>query len=324
GNPMAYFPVVRSVLDAEALADLIEPAYDLSGARCQLIKAMILDTYRVTVANGFYMLRIYPHKRRSLPEIQAELDFLLHLAGQGVPVSAPIPQKQGAYALSIPAPEGVRYGALFTYAPGEPLSQVSDLAIIQAYGRTIAQIHTAADAYTLPPGLARAPLDLEMLMERPLRDLEREFPQRAEDWAFLRQVGEIIRPQIAALPRENPQYGLLHGDVGRENAHVTADGKLTVFDFDFCGPGWRAYDIGTFLIDEPEEVQQAFLSGYQDVRRLEPLEQGTIPLFQILQHIWVLGIRADYVNEWGSAFFPARLADWIIHYIRERVKEIDQ
>ena len=33
---------------------------------------------------------------------------------------------------------------------------------------------------------------------------------------------------------------------------TAAEGQITLFDVDLCGPGWRAYDIGTFVIDEPE------------------------------------------------------------------------
>jgi Ser/Thr protein kinase RdoA (MazF antagonist) len=125
--------------------------------------------------------------------------------------------------------------------------------------------------------------------------------------AFLRQVAAAVRPRIAALPNELPGYGFCHGDTGSANAHITADGRLTLFDFDMCGAGWRAYDIATFLIDEPEAIVHAFLEGYESVRTLGALERTSIPIFQIVQSIWVLGLRANYANDWGNALLSDRL-----------------
>lgn len=307
-----YFPITRSILSAKALTRLVESAYEVSITHCQLIKAMILDTYRVTTSDGIYILRVYPHERRSLPEITSELDFLVYLHSQGAPVSIPIEQKNGEYLMTIAAPEGVRYAALFTYADGQPLGD--NPVSVRAYGRAMAQIHAIAD--TMPQKLTRAPLNLEMLLERPLRALERVFEDRHEDWVYLRRVGDKIRPKIADLSTEAPAYGLCHGDVGSANVHVSEDGQLTLFDFDFCGPGWRAYDIGNFLMDEAE-MGVEFLAGYEEIRVIPPHERDTFILFQILQSIWVLGIRADYVNEWGTVHFSDRLVNNVLSFIRK-------
>ena len=101
---------------------------------------------------------------------------------------------------------------------------------------------------------------------------------------------------------------------------MTVEGQITLFDFDLCGPGWRAYDIGTFLIDDPEAIAEAFLEGYQGVRLLSAMEQAAIPLFQIAQSIWVLGLRADYMNEWGSAALSDRLVNNVLAFIKQTIE----
>ncbi len=63
--------------------------------RCQLIKAVILDTYQVTTSTGPYILRIYPAGRRTIANIVAELDWLDYLHAAGVAVSTAIPQPNG-------------------------------------------------------------------------------------------------------------------------------------------------------------------------------------------------------------------------------------
>ncbi len=303
--------ILRSILAPEALTTLLEAAYELTITRLQLIKAMVLDTYRVWSSDGPYILRVYPGRRRTLAEINAELDLLAYLHAQGAPLSIPVVQRNGERLLALQAPEGTRYAVLFTYAHGEPLGE--NLAAIRTYGETLARVHTIAD--TLPPTLVRTPLDLAFLLERPLEHL-RHLGQRHNEWAFLQEVADTIRPQIAALPTAPPQVGYCHGDACGNNAHVDAEGRVTLFDFDFCGQGWRAYDLATFLSGEPPAVTDALLQGYQAVRLLTDEERMALPLFQIAQSIWMLGTRASYINEWGEIHFTDRFVDQVVGFIR--------
>jgi Ser/Thr protein kinase RdoA (MazF antagonist) len=207
--------VQRSILSAAALAPIVAQAYALDDVRCQLIKSAMLDTYLVTATAGPTILRIYPAQRRTETDILAELDVLAYLQAASVAVSVPILQRDGQRLLSIQAPEGVRYAALFTYAPGQPLSQQCTPPNVRAFGRMLAQVHGLADRWPQLP--SRPPLDLVSLLDRPLSELDRVFGERAE-WAFLRQVASAVRPRIAALPTEPPWYGFCHGDTGSANA----------------------------------------------------------------------------------------------------------
>jgi Ser/Thr protein kinase RdoA (MazF antagonist) len=74
------------------------------------------------------------------------------------------------------------------------------------------------------------------------------------------------------------------------------------------------------LIDEPEAIGQAFLEGYESVRALTALERASIPLFQILQSIWVLGLRANYVNDWGNAALSDRLVNNVLTFIKQIIE----
>jgi Ser/Thr protein kinase RdoA (MazF antagonist) len=310
-------PIQRSILSAEALAPIVAQAYELDGVSCQLIKSAMLDTYAITAATGPAILRIYPAQRRTKSHVLAELDVLDYLYAAGVAVSISIPQRDGDRLLAIQAPEGARYAALFTYAPGQPLSQQCTPPNARTFGYTLAQVHTIAD--TLTPLPARPPLDLSTLLDRSITTLDQVFGQRASEWAYLKQITSAVQSHIAALPTEPPWYGLCHGDVGSANAHITADGRLTLIDFDMCGVGWRAYDIATFCIDEPEAIVAAFLEGYQTVRALTATERAALPWFQIAQNIWVLGLRADYVNDWGSALLSDRLVNHILTFIKQTI-----
>jgi hypothetical protein len=52
------------------------------------------------------------------------------------------------------------------------------------------------------------------------------------------------------------------------------------------------------------------------VRALTDAELASLPLFQIVQSIWVLGLRADYINDWGSSSLSDRLLNHILSFIK--------
>lgn len=311
-NPSAkHMPVLRSILSPQALIPLVEAAYGLRIVRFQLIKAAVLDTYWVLTGDERYIFRIYPSGRRSAGEINTELDFVQFLRSHGLPVSIPVAAQSGERVLTLVAPEGVRRAVLFTYAEGRPVD--NDLDGVRLYGRALGRLHSAADAFV--PAFDRSALDVAFLLERPLAHLD-TFGQRQDDWSELRRMAETIRCHIQRLPRTAPIFGYCHGDFCKGNAHLSAEGKVTLFDFDFCGPGWRVYDVATFLSSEPAPLAAAFLEGYQAVRLLTDAERRAIPLMQIAQSIWMLGTRASYVNEWGNMRFADGFVDRVLHQIR--------
>src|SRR5262249_46643585 len=140
---------------------------------CVLLQHNLNDTYVVDAEAGRYVLRASQAERasgwswRTREDILFELDVLQHLSRKGVPVATPMVRRDGARVSAVPAPEGVRCLALFTYAPGEPVTppkQTESLA--RAYGGAVADLHTATDDFSSPH--SRFALDLEYLLAKPL------------------------------------------------------------------------------------------------------------------------------------------------------------
>jgi Ser/Thr protein kinase RdoA (MazF antagonist) len=132
-------PVIRSIPAVEPLVNVIQAHYGLTIINCQLIKALVLDTYRLTTLDGFYIFRLYRAGQRSYDEILSELEMLGYLRENGLLVSTGIKNIQGGWVIPFSMPEGIRYGALFTYSPGEPLSKHLTPPTVQAFGQMLAK-----------------------------------------------------------------------------------------------------------------------------------------------------------------------------------------
>lgn len=239
-----HFPISKSFLSAEALAQQISVEYALPDVRCQLISASMRDVYLVRSKQKRHVLFVYRHNQRTADEIQGEWQFVADLDANGVNVAPAIAKKNGDLLLTFEAPEGRRYGVLTSYVAGKHLRHRPSIEAVASYGRLIAQIHTRSDAsavtYTRPTN------EIERLLKQSIAAFEREVPERQPDSAYLHDCAAILLAKIEALPQEKPYYGMIHGDVIRGNAQISDDGgvtRVTILDFDLCGEGWRAYDI---------------------------------------------------------------------------------
>src|SRR4051812_36876274 len=115
------FPIAKSVLAPDALAQHIVLQYQLEQVQCQLLTATMRDVYRVTTAQQRFMVFVYPTRHRTCEKIVAEGQLVAFLPAHGIPVPPAYPATSGELVLPFEAPEGRRYGVLSMYLPGEIL-----------------------------------------------------------------------------------------------------------------------------------------------------------------------------------------------------------
>jgi Ser/Thr protein kinase RdoA (MazF antagonist) len=261
---------------------------------------------------------MYTPRRAS--DIQYEMELLDHLARKGIKVSRPIARRDGGFVRPLPAPEGVRQVVLFSFVPGESISpELWDRVYIRRLGEAVGRLHMAAIDFTSPH--PRFGLDLYYLLERPLSLAQPLLHRRPDDSVHLEQICGRLQSQIEALDARGLSRGICHGDMlGKTNVHVTSDGELSFYDFECCGPGWLAYDIGVFAhalallksSDEATALLAAFLEGYQTCVELTAADLAVIPLFVAARHFWWLGLRTGNWENWGSGEVNDRAMDeWL-------------
>jgi Ser/Thr protein kinase RdoA (MazF antagonist) len=298
------YAISKSILAPAALAAQITANYDLGGVRCQLLATSMRDVYVVSTTKQRFALIVYPTGHRPYAQVQAEWDFVAFLAQNGVPVAPAMRTRSSDHVISFDAPEGVRYGVLTPWLPGDNLRRRASPASITRYGTLIATIHMLAD--TLPMPLDRPDNDPVRIINDAVVAAEAALPDRPDILDALQQAREEILPIARTLVSSTPAFGLIHGDVIRANALATPDERVSILDFDLCGLGWRAYDVASYLfairgtVEEPV-YRQAFLAGYTQQRPLSRIERETLPMFEAIRALFDIGIPAQYVDTWGRA-----------------------
>lgn len=315
-------PVTRSILSTTALSEVVARDYPIGKPNdCQFLQFGLNDTYVLKINTTAYVLRLYRRGWRSLPEIQYELDVLLFLQNAGVRVSVPIQRADGRFVGTVHAPEGERYMVLFTFAPGRELtydSKYEDAAC--SYGKIAAQIHTVTEKFTTPH--QRAALNLEHLIDSPLRSIRPMLAHRSETWEYLQTLTGKLRRRVEELAQSGLEQGFCHGDLHWGNAHIQEDHTLTLFDFDCCGMGWRAYDLAVFrwaprLRKKEAEQWPAFLQGYREARTIHEIDLQAVPYFVALRHVWLMGLHVGNRQDFGMGWMNDAYFDQAITFLRE-------
>jgi Ser/Thr protein kinase RdoA (MazF antagonist) len=315
----APFPSIHSVLSPQALAAEILPGFKIGEVTaCNFFSGGFNDTYQVKTAAGTrYYLRAYRIPWRTLPDIQYELDVLNHLKNKGFPAARPVPNQDGKFTCSVLAPEGIRYLALFTEAPGSEISYDHEPAkMAHRYGQAVAEMHNALDDFSSPH--ARFHKDIEHFIDKPLGNIQPFLAHRPDDWAYLQKFAETLRQQIMALPAGALEQGVCHGDLQGYHANFARDGILTFFDFDCGGYGYRAYDLAVFLwccrLEKAVDARwKPFLNAYRETRGVQDLDVQAVPLFVCARYLWHMGVHTQNAPDWGcgwlnNAYFDQRIA----------------
>lgn len=310
------FPAIYSTLDSRALVAEVLSHYCIGRVtNCQFWLRGLSDVYVVETLASSYILKVSHHHWRSKSEIDFELELLDFLRQRQLPVAYPLKTTDNRLSIEINAPEGKRYSALFAYAPGTVA--VGDLSREQSYklGETVAQLHRAGQDFHST--VTRQPLTLDYLLDDSLREIVPFLEHRHEDLQYIRAAIAQIKTQLEHCPVEPPFWGICWGDPHSGNAHFTPQGEISVFDFDQCGYGWRAFDIAKFLQVSlrgglGKTIREAFLGGYQAVTVLADWEVAAIPFLTQTAHIWVwaISLKAAKIRDCSrlnEAYFTRRL-----------------
>jgi Ser/Thr protein kinase RdoA (MazF antagonist) len=317
------FPIIASILSPQALASEVLPGFGIGAVQeCRFFSGGFNHTYRVRTLDGStYYLRAYRLTWRTLADIQYELDVLNHLKQKDFPAARPLPYQDGRFYCSVPAPEGMRYLALFSEAPGPEISYDDKPEVTaERYGQAVAEMHNALADFDSPQPRFR--LDLDYFTVQPLRTIESFLLHRPDDWGYVQRFAATLRQRILDLPATALEQGFCHGDLQGYHANVASDNRLTFFDFDCGGFGYRAYDLAVFLwccrLQEAVAARwKPFLKGYRETRSISELDGKAVPLFVCARYLWHIGVHTHNASDWGIDFLNDEYFDRHLGNLRQ-------
>ena len=317
---MTQIRVARSFIDGDALAEVITNEYDLGSVSCQLFSKMVRtqdnDHYLVRTADDAkYVARVYQLGTplgREESDYLYELDWLNFLHRNRISVSYPLARRDGRFLGSVNAPEGLRYYALFSFAPGQVMS-LDDTEQLFSCGAAMARIHLISNQYQSP--YKRQPMNLEYLVDKSVEQIKRLWDKsRADDLDLVITSANEAKEEMLTLLRNEEQtpdsWGPIGGDFHNVSTRFDSKGVPTFFNFDLCGPGWRAYDIASFLLNtnlmhKSEEQSEAFFAGYYSERPLSRNEHAAISPFLTIRRIWLTGLFTISSGMTGHTFIAS-------------------
>ncbi|MDH5230588.1 MAG: phosphotransferase [Gammaproteobacteria bacterium] len=313
-----------SQLSSTSASHLVATQYNLDkNLTCRFYVLGLHDNYLLESDQQQYILRIYRNHWRKKEDILFELETLAFLNSKTDLVSELVTTNTGELAFQIDSPEGPRFAALFCYADGCSPDDKISAKESELLGETVALIHKHLDQFT--PQTSRQVLDIHYLLHTSIQTIK-PFLEN-DQFAYLSQLAEQINTSMPALEKQISIFGLCIGDVNPTNFHINSNDKITVFDFDQCGFAYRSFEIGKFFssvhrYSKADEIKNAFLAGYQTVRRLSLAEQTAIPWFEIISLIWVMSIHVENADRIGyknleKPFWHKRLSD-----IKKRVTNL--
>lgn len=282
--------LINTLLDTKNILELVTENYSLGEVQnCSLIRRGFNDHYLITAGQAKYIFRVYLNGKYYVgsPEaFQFELDLLDYLRTQNIPVAYPIRMDNGELLGWTLTALGKRATALFPFAPdGGVTTESVTIEQILEVGKTTAAFHLAAN--DLSSNHERYHLNLKYLVDEPMRLIEKDNNEQGQELlASLPSIPDLVSA-VKSLSIDNDEYGIIHGDLHPGNMHFQGD-QVTLFDFDHCGYGWRAYDLAPFYY-APEAYQKAFFQGYEALRPLTQGERDCLPIFAKLRMLWDIG-----------------------------------
>lgn len=319
------FTVTNSTLSANELGEFIKRKYDLSeNTECKLFRTGMNHVYMVTDVNEKYVFRVYTYNWRTKIEISEELRLLIHLNENGAPVSFPIADNLNEYIQEFNAPEGKRFGVLFSFAEGTKLDRFTPETSFYI-GEALAKVHKS----TVNFELNRITYNNKVLLLDSIKRTRKFFKKETSETEFLKRIAIFLENQFNHVETEKIRYGVVHLDVWFDNMHFNEDNKVTLFDFDFCGNGWLCLDISYFLfqlfntnLNENDYKLKAenFLKGYQTITKISEEESRILPFACLAIMSYYISMQCDRYDNWTNIFlnedhlkrFVGNLKRWIV------------
>lgn len=301
------FPTINSTLSPTDLGKLIQEKYNLSDkTQCSIFRIAMNHLYIIEDGQTKYVFRVYTHNWRTKVEVEEELHLLTHLKENNTQVAYPIADKEGTQIQEIEAPEGERFGVLFSYAKGIKAAKFSAQTSF-LIGQALAKVHQSSENFKL----SRISYNTQNLLDNSILRTKKFFSKTNSETEFLEKMSAFLKLKMNEIDNQKMRYGSVHLDVWFDNLHIDNEKDVTFFDFDFCGNGYLCLDISYYLfqllatnLNEEEYLLKAesFIEGYQTITKISDEEKKFIPFACLAIMNYYISIQCDRFDYWTNIF----------------------
>lgn len=289
-----------------------------SSLQCVLYQRGINDVYQIALPDRTFALRISRANWRARSALMSELAVINHVHSKGVDVAIPIPRVDGQWITEIVAPEGLRSSVVYNWAKGSKIKYASEVDV-RRFGMLMARVHGALDDMAPQPELPN--FDANFMLRMSLDVIRPLIAGRPALLSELTDLASRLESRLLSARKSLRDWGLCHGDVANHNAHVYGD-RCVLFDFDFCGWGWRLFDLACYRLHarlegfEPQ-AWNPFIQEYLAIRADAEDSLKHIGLFMCLRHIWIAGKSVEYSADQGIGVLPDTYVETVIRVCKE-------
>ncbi|GAB3950364.1 hypothetical protein GCM10028805_28240 [Spirosoma harenae] len=319
---MQAFPVSSSILSPIHLAQFVQEKYQLpQGTTCQLLKAGVNHSYLITSGSAKAIFRIYSLNWRTETDISEEIRLLTFLQENDLPVSYPLADTTGQYIQELNAPEGKRFGVLFSFAEGEKLLTFSE-DLHHKIGQIMAQFHQ----FTQPISLDRVTYTPQILLVDSIEKFKPFLPIDTPEMQFMLSAQQYLLDEFAKINYAETRRGIVHLDIWFDNLNIAQDGTVTLFDFDFCGNGLLCLDIAYYILQihstetdiaEFHKKKDSFLRGYESISAISDEEKRLLPMLAESIYFFYIGVQCERFENWSNTFLNEM---YLKRFINLRIK----
>lgn len=279
----------------EAAAALAARAGFAQPHSLDLIKFRENAVFKLTTPEGCYALRAHRPGYRTREDIESEAAWTAALREAGVATPRFAALSGGAPVEAVRTASGSEFLCdALEWIDGEPMKRDNIVERFRQVGRIAATVHAHARGWTPPAGFCRPVFDQTTLFGKGglWGDYARLDALSANQLDLLDRAAARVASILAAEPRTEDRWGLLHGDLMLENLLVDGE-EVCVIDFDDCGFGFYAYDLATAVtlhVDAPcaAAMIEQWVQGYAEV--MDPDAIGLHLLEPLVMARFLLGV----------------------------------
>ena len=226
--------------------------------------------------NKKYILRIATHSTDHLFRTVGEMEWLKFLHERGIPVSMPLPMKDGRLVVSLEFNNKYHAVCAFEKAKGSHFERNNPKTwnqnVIENFGFVMGSMHRETKEFQpSDKRYKRGEFDGGDIDGTDV--LEKTFSQIPA----IHEYANNLIPKLLALPKTKDTYGLIHNDLHPSN-FLVKNNKIHVFDFDDSIYGYFALDIGIALqhalhnADDQQDAEKIilyFMKSYKSANILD-------------------------------------------------------